>query len=242
MSDQETKNGDEVNKDVEVPIGKNDERSQGFHSTSLADDDIKPPTGDGNAHPMTEPKKSFTWDLETAISRLVNESNTPLEMLSETTYVSFRGGTAGDASAIATWYREMEEAKKLKSLTGDATNTMEEFIGEKCKNDSLEVWLENGLGDEGIPPCIFALLADVGTKGETEANQLGGIALVTLAWENSQRLLRVEWFHVDPTLPDGEVLGRRLWLRLSALALMTACQLMVVNSENVTKCNGADEA
>mgnify|MGYP006210227951 FL=1 len=85
-------------------------------------------------------------------------------------------------------------------------------------------------------------MTDVGTKGETEANQLGGIALVTLAWENSQRLLRVEWFHVDPTMADGEVLGRRLWLRLSALALMTACQLMVVNSENVTKCNGADEA
>ena len=219
-------------------ISSSDDRIKRFRvrqERDLEGEDNRPLLPEEIQHPIVHTH----WDLETALHRLVDDSNTPKELLAEN-FVSFRVGHSQDASAIATWYREMEDVKRAKS--GDVLTTNEGAIGEKGRNDSLELWLEEGLGDEGTPPSIFALLADVHVKGQPEARQLGAVALLTLAWEHSQRLLRIEWFHVDPTMTDGDILGRRLWLRLSALALMTACQMMVVDSENVTNFHGTDEA
>jgi hypothetical protein len=40
-----------------------------------------------------------------------------------------------------------------------------------------------------------------------------------LNWENKRKLL-VEWFHEDEDLQESKVLESRLWLQLSALALL----------------------
>lgn len=273
--EQEAKSGIDTSKKRESSRGGDDtagadipeERTKRFRlrqqiSISLENNDDLKPEEAINLPPIVEiPTKRdpTNWDLETAMHRLVNESDTPKEFLSENTSVSFRVGNAEDASVIATWYREMEDATKGKTAEV-ATN--DNAIGENGKNDSLELWLQEGFGDERTPPCIFALLADLYVKsdhpesrppssceqisdcdrGVEETVTLGACALFTLAWEHSQRLLRVEWFHVDPTMVDGEVLGRRLWLRLSSLALMTACQVMVVDSARVTNFRNADES
>jgi hypothetical protein len=270
LEEQEAKSGIDTSKKRESSGGGDDapgvdnpeERTKRFRLRqqfkSLETDDLKPEEAINQLPIIEIPTKRdpTNWDLETAMHRLVNESDTPKEFLSENASVSFRVGNAEDAPVIATWYREMEDAKKGKSA-GVAAN--DDIIGENGKNDSLELWLQEGFGDERTPPCIFALLADVHVKNEPDSRPplcelsdsdrvveetvtLGACALFTLAWEHSQRLLRVEWFHVDPTMVDGEVLGRRLWLRLSTLALMTACQVMVVDSAKVTNFRSADES
>lgn len=212
-------------------------------TTSLEEDDAKL-SSDGAKRPIdVETKRDpITWDIESALHRLVHESNTPMEFLSDRTSVSFRVGDAGDASVIAKCYQEVASDKEGTLGGGISALEDDDGTGENLKNDSLELWLENGLGDEGRPPCVFALLADVYVTSEQESRLLGAVALLTVAWEHSQRLLRVEWFHVDSTLADGDILGRRLWLRLSALALMTACQVLVVDSENVTRFNCTNDA
>lgn len=203
----------------------------------ILDTDEKIQSSGGVCHPIEEEKKRdpTTWDIESALYRLVHESNTPKEFLSDRTSISFRVGDASDASVIAKCYQEVAGDKEGTSGGGNAAHTDDDGTGETVKVDSLELWLENGLGDEDRPPCVFALLAYVSVAGEQDSRSLGGIAMLTVAWEHSQRLLKVEWFFVDPTLADGDILGRRLWLRLSALALMTACQVLVVDSENVSR-------
>ena len=94
--------------------------------------------------------------------------------------------------------------------------------------------MAEGLGDEDTPPAIFALIADVTWKTEPEQQQhqgsvLGAAALISMAW-NESRVLNVEWLYVskDPKLAKvANLLERRMWLRLSALALMTSCQTLV---------------
>lgn len=109
---------------------------------------------------------------------------------------------------------------------------------------SLELWLAEGLGNEDMPPSLFALLAHVNydkqqdDKVEDEgdeagnttakASRLAAVALLTVAWENSSRVLRVEWLQVDYELDNATLVERRMWLRLAALSLMTACEMYVV--------------
>lgn len=121
------------------------------------------------------------------------------------------------------------------------------------KASMLEVWLADGLGNESIPPTVHALLVHVhkpvkrGTVQESAASNksgkletdLGGVALMTLSLgsQNATRILRIEWMHIETSsLPDNcaEVLRERIWLRLSILAKMTACDLVLVD-ESQTK-------
>ena len=98
---------------------------------------------------------------------------------------------------------------------------------KEAPSASLEIWLADGLGNEDIPPSLFALMAQVKKSGEG-SKKLAAVALLTLAWENSTRVLRVEWFQVDPQVEHSRLIERRMWLRLAALSLQTACELHVV--------------
>jgi hypothetical protein len=100
----------------------------------------------------------------------------------------------------------------------------------------LELWLTDGLGDEDTPPSVHSLLAYVSSSSssadeETAASSptLGAIALLTMAWDDNEGVLRVEWLHVDPTAPHAKALERKLWFRLSCIALITSCQKLVVD-------------
>jgi len=248
-------------------------------------------------------------DLESALSTLVGTSEGQKERLSAQSFLTFRMGHAGDASRIASWYRETtakrsasdqaleEETAKDKTAedksedkSNNKSQSNEEFpltlvketsqpldSTEKERSllaaaaseqqeaaSSLELWLSDGLGNEDIPPSLFALLAYVNhdendsksgptvddairdsdddnnakkskarsDNDETESCQssrLAAVALLTVAWEHASRLLRVEFFHVNSNLEGklARLVERRMWLRLSALSLMTACEMYI---------------
>jgi hypothetical protein len=157
---------------------------------------------------VKNPRNSECMDIETAMHRILSPER---ELLSNETYVTFRAGHAGDAPAIEALYRG----------GANADNTQEQPKKESAS--SLELWLSEGMGDEDTPPSVFSILAEISSEEQpTTSSHLAAVALFTVAWEANQRMLRVEWCHVD--LP---VLARRMWLRLSALALMTGACLCI---------------
>ena len=112
---------------------------------------------------------------------------------------------------------------------------------------SLELWLADGLGDEDMPPSLFALLAHVNydngndkeeneedeESGNIKASHLAAVALLTVSWEDSERILRVEWLQVDADLDEtAKLVEKRMWLRLAALSLMSNCEMHIVDNSN----------
>lgn len=198
------------------------------------DDNVVPSSDYGNANngvdndatTSTNDDNDATegWDLETALHQIVvtndDASSNEKEMISSDRWITFRVGHAGDASAIASLYRKATTTNTEKPKTEDA--------------DALELRLASGMGDEDTPPALFALLVDVWrdddettTSVETTNCQLGGVALLTLGWAFQKRILRLEWFHVENSLQQFDLVKRRLWFRLSALALVTHCQVLI---------------
>lgn len=171
-------------------------------------------------------------DVETATSRLVAKDDWTKEKLSNDTSVKFRAGHTGDATAIALFFKQQRRishtdiSRTAKSHEG----TYKTQEGKIESSPSLEHWLSEALGDEDTPPSLFSLLAHVSstTNDDSQAaksKKLGAVALLTLIWEDNKRKLRVEWFRVDKDLQESKVLESRIWLRLSALALMTGSTL-----------------
>jgi len=176
-------------------------------------------------------------DLEVALQRVVRMNNSSTtsngndpekyqeeaskEFLSPDCWVNFRMGHAGDASFLASFYQ------KSKRKDGESTKKTSE------EDTTLEVRLAEGLGDEDTPPAIFALIAEVAF--EDEPDRLGAAALLSITWEES-RVLQVEWQHVEKQdtklAAVANLLERRLWLRLSTLALMCSCTMLVAPNCN----------
>lgn len=151
---------------------------------------------------------SVCVDIETAMHRILHPEREPL---SDGMYVTFRAGHAGDAPAIEALYHGGENAD---------TYSTEQHKEESAS--SLELWLSEGMGDEDTPPFVFSILAEISSDDQPSNTHLAAVALLTVAWEANQRMLRVEWCHVDDS-----VLARRMWLRLSALAVMTGACLCI---------------
>lgn len=169
-------------------------------------------------------KVADVWDLESALHRIsrigavqvdVDNVLPPREYLSsdEKSWVQYRTGHAGDASTIAAWYRRMKTSGRTEA---------QQLAGAEQKGDdnSLELWLADGLGDEDTPPAVFALLAEVITKDAS--SELGAVALLTQIWQDGKRLLKVDWHY-----GSSDLLARRLWLRLSILGLILSSELIV---------------
>jgi hypothetical protein len=195
------------------------------------------------------------WDLESALLYLVVvqvDANASKEYLTtnedgQSHWVTFRVGHAGDASTIAQWYRQSQHTESPEL---EISKQQEEAVPEESSSSSmLEVWLADGMGDEDTPPSVHCLLAQVHSTNAMDddngdnngddnddkvvTTSLGGVVLLTLAWAEGERILRVEWMQVDPSLPQevATVLEQRIWLRLSSLAWMTACQVLTVDEQ-----------
>lgn len=183
------------------------------------------------------------WDLESALRYLIQVEGDVKEYLGEnsdaTPWVTFRAGHAGDASVIAQWYRNSSGMESPEMEVSKAEESGESGQDES-KTSMLELWLADGLGDEDTPPAIHALLAQVhgnSEDGNGITSALGAVGLLTLAWDQGERTLRVEWIHIDSTIEKtfATVLEQRIWLRISALAHMTACQLVVVDESLISQ-------
>lgn len=142
-------------------------------------------------------------DIETALHRLLNGNEE--EKLDG---LAFRVGHTGDAPPIEAFYRR-------------TTIQSKEAREQQQESSPLELWLSEGLGDEDTPPSVYSIVAQ--RDGDKNA-LIEAVALFSLEWKTNQRVLRVEWSHVDPSVPNSQAQSRRMWLYLSALAVMTgAC-------------------
>jgi hypothetical protein len=214
---------------------------------------------------MMEGKNHYqVWDLESALLYLVRVEGAREYITNDkSTWVTFRAGHAGDASTIASLYRQskrrnmQENSPELETAQIIDNNSAAEE--ESSVSSMLEVWLADGMGDEDTPPSVYSLLAHVhtgttiqdpspaasesSTPPPTITPTLGAVSLLTLAWADGERILRVEWMHVDPSLPPevSLTLEKRLWLRLSSLSLMTACQLLTVDEQHTSPADASEE-
>jgi hypothetical protein len=167
------------------------------------------------------------WDLESALLRIVQVGDGVSEPLSESVSVKFRVAHAGDASSLATCYQKSFVNGKVSNRVRKSSDCSEE-------DTSFEVRLAESLGDEDNPPYAFALLAELFTD-ETTPPKIGAAALLTPAWQEQSRVVRVEWLYVDREQTVADLLERRLWLRLSTLSLMTSCELVLEESRSDDK-------
>jgi hypothetical protein len=153
-----------------------------------------------------------SWDLESALHHVVSMGDGCKEFLSDDAWVIFRVGHVGDASALEKCYR-----KSRKDGDNELSVTPEQ----------MEVRLADGLGDEDNPPSIFALIAEVKSKSEDVSRDLAAAAL--FGGDDNSEVVRVEWIHVNGSLPPAiaSILERRLWLRLSALSLLLSYDIIV---------------
>jgi hypothetical protein len=185
-----------------------------------------------SASSSTSNNMETVWDLETALQYLVQVESSSQEFITkDNTWITFRVGHAGDASTIAQWYKQSQQQASPEQLVALAQNSEDDTGGVTESSSMLEVWLADGMGDEDTPPSVFALMAHTCHNTSTQqTSTLAAVAVFTLSFEEGDRVLRVEWLHVDPNLEPATVglpVERRLWLRLSTLCLMTACQLVV---------------
>jgi len=109
----------------------------------------------------------------------------------------------------------------------EAPQNHENTAAKEQEADALELWLADGLGNEDTPPSLYSLMAHIHfDDADKSSSLLASVAMLTLAWEMSSRVLRVEWLHVDSDLDSSGVILRRMWLRLSALSLMAGCKVV----------------
>jgi hypothetical protein len=186
------------------------------------------------------------WDLESALLYLVQMDGDEKEYLSNNEeepppmWVTFRAGHAGDASTIATWYRQatkpLDHAEVDIAKSADATTDPSD---DDSRTSMLEVWLAEGLGDEDTPPAVHALIAYVNQEGpEKTITTFGSVALLTLDWKDNERILQIKWMHINPGLDYNiaKTLEQKMWLRLSTLAQMTACHVVTIDERMILAC------
>jgi hypothetical protein len=165
----------------------------------------------------------------------------------------YRGATEVDHEVIQSNKTDSDE---LNSEASDKDSNGSNHSKSTEDGDALELRLASGLGDEDTPPTIFAVMVeikqeypeerldseDIASAGTTTTVNkttpsitsqpvIAAVALLTLDWKYNQRILCVEWMYVDNTEREHDLIQRRLWFRLSALALVTKCQLLPVEDQ-----------
>lgn len=168
-------------------------------------------------------------DLEVSLQQIVNlgKKDESKEYLSKTKWVQFRVGHASDASTLATFYRESKRNKGDEHLASDDKVSLSNL--SQREDTSLENRLAEGLGDEDSPASIYALLAEV-VCDDGGDRKLVAAALISSGWEDSAKVMIVKMFYISDEENDSDIAGlleRRMWLRLSGLALMTSNEMIV---------------
>lgn len=203
-----------------------------FSVSSSVSVGLKSSTPEGsNKTPNAFPFHSNCLDIETALANVVQASDKVPEPVSELSWISFRVGHAGDISALATLIRKSDAIQPKQEERNDKVTQIKQHSVTSLvtEDSSLEVRLADGLGDEDNPPSIFAVLVDIHTN-DKESKLVAG-ALVSLTWEESSKVLYIEWMYVDKdVLGTKDLIGvieRRLWLRICTLSVVTSCEKVV---------------
>jgi hypothetical protein len=211
-----------------------------------------PQSASGESSDETNSAVTKIWDLESALLYLVQVDGEEKEYLSKNEdetpklWVTFRVGHAGDASMIATWYRQatrpLDHAEVDIVKPADATTDPSD---DDSRTSMLEVWLAEGLGDEDTPPAVHALIGYVNQEGpEKTIKTFGSVGLLTLDWKDNERVLQIQWMHINPGLEYNiaKTLEQKMWLRISTLAQMTACHAVTIDERMILACEEQQSA
>jgi hypothetical protein len=166
-------------------------------------------------------------------------------------WVTFRVCHTGDAATLAALYCQAANNNNTPARLEDSPplrpRTRSDSTAAAPTEEQISMWLAEGLGDEDRPPSVFGLLAEVhhgppmdqddatkegtdqGSPGSNNGNSnnsstLGAAVLLTTAWQDNRRVLRVEWYHL--AAPFAPQLAGHVWLRLATLAVWTDAALV----------------
>jgi hypothetical protein len=79
------------------------------------------------------------------------------------------------------------------------------------------------------------------TSGSPLQSRMAAVVLLTLAWTSNERHLRVEWMAIDSkhlSASIAQTVQQKLWMRISALSVMTACPVIAVDEMLLVECTG----
>jgi hypothetical protein len=168
-------------------------------------------------------------------------------------WVTFRVCHTGDAATLAALYCQASnnnnnnnnnsKPARLEDSPPLRPRTRSDSTAAAPTEEQISMWLAEGLGDEDRPPSVFGLLAEVhheppmdqeddstkegadqGSPGSNTSSTLGAAVLLTTAWQDNRRVLRVEWYHL--AAPFASQLAGHVWLRLATLAVWTDAALV----------------
>ena len=202
----------------ETPVVKLSTKDESFTETAAV----------GSKDVATEEEEPVLWDLESALHHIVTMGDGCKESLSKDLWLSFRVGHSGDSSALERCYRNAPETSPEPSDNDEREEPESTKAAQRkgLPREELQVHLASALGDEGNPPFVFALLAEISSSVESSASKRMGAAAL-LSCESFDSLIRVEWMYVDPTLFEvAALLERRLWLRVCALSVLMSYDLV----------------
>jgi len=202
----------------------------------VASNDSRKATGGGREEATST--LPTIWDLESALLNTVRFEGSSKELLLKdedaSPWITFSVGHAGDASTIAHWYRQSNANENPEVEIAQPADATESPPDDDSRSSMLEVWLADGLGDEDTPPAVHALLSHVNRNDDEKViSALSGVTLLTLDWDEGERILRVQWMHIDSSLERNiaEKLEQRTWLRIAVLARMTAAQVVTADKK-----------
>jgi hypothetical protein len=116
------------------------------------------------------------------------------------------------------------------------------FAHSKDNNNKLEVYIDgnnnnnNSYTNNSGQRCTGKSLSNEENKCHHPMMMMA-VVLLTVAWTSNERHLRVEWIGLHPSLGSDDVVRttvqQRLWLRITALSVMTACPVIAVDKQFV---------
>ena len=135
-------------------------------------------------------------------------------------WINFRLAHMGDASALAALY-----CKRSSQSSSEQPQQQQQTFNQN--EEQISLWLADGLGDEDTPPSVYGLICEVHQEDDKVSHELGAAVLLTAAWQNDEKVIRIEWYMIKPEHPNIE---GHLFLRLAALAIWTDSALVWVQS------------
>ena len=176
-------------------------------------------------------------DIESAIDYLCRPcvSSEPMDTdLSK--ILTFRPAKSSDSQQLLSLYRE---SKPCKCANDDNANDRKD-CGDVEDMPRLEVQLADALGDEDHPPFVHGIIVELWSNNEREPLvPVAGAALLSQGKDiDGNDCLRVEWLYrgvKEMSSSESELLRQRLFLRLSALAVLVNSTLILSEGGSLAK-------
>lgn len=173
---------------------------------------------------------------ETAQVATQEEDSSSIVASPPAVWVTFRLAHPGDASKLASLYKNSEPAQNNKNKLAAASvpSSPSPSSSSGTSEEQMSLLLAEGLGDEDKPPSVYGLLAEVHEeKKDNEkrttvtSTRVGATMLLTAGWRDQERIIRIEWYTIlDDDSNKFPNLSGHVLLRLASLAVLTDSALV----------------